>query len=191
MSAVTIASWLLTYLVHSTVLLGAAWLVSRHLGDRRLALQETLLRTALIGGLLTTTLQIGFGVEPVGGALAIADFSQPEVVAAGGNATTSVVAGDSLFSATPTIHSQTLDSWPVALLSLWGLGSLLAMLVLGPRPQTAPEDTSFSSRGAAPRPPGRRYGSAKVSSAEHVCRHRGAVCHGNPASGDLLPGACC
>jgi beta-lactamase regulating signal transducer with metallopeptidase domain len=131
MSAVTIASWLLTYLVHSTVLLGAAWLVSRHLGDRRLALQETLLRTALIGGLLTTTLQIGFGVEPVGGALAIADFSQPEVVAAGGNATTSVVAGDSLFSATPTIHSQTLDSWPVALLSLWGLGSLLAMLVLG------------------------------------------------------------
>jgi beta-lactamase regulating signal transducer with metallopeptidase domain len=131
MSTATITSWLLTYLIHSTVLLGAAWLATRILGDRRLALQETLLRTALIGGLLTTTLQVGFGVEPVGGAMAIADFSQTEVVASGGSATTGVVASDIALSPTPAIRHQTLDSWPVALLSLWGLGSILALLVLG------------------------------------------------------------
>jgi len=131
MSTATITSWILTYLIHSTVLLAAAWLITRILGDRRLALQETLLRTALIGGLLTTTLQVGFGVEPVGGALAIADLSQTEIVAPGDSATTGVAASEIALSPTPASHSQALWSWPVALLSLWGLGSLLAFLALG------------------------------------------------------------
>ena len=131
MSTATISSWLLTYLIHSTVLLGTAWLATRILGNRRLALQETLLRTALIGGLLTTTLQVGFGVEPIGGALAIADFSQTEFVATRGSATGGVVARDIALSPAPAIRHQTLDSWPVALLWLWGLGSILALLVLG------------------------------------------------------------
>ena len=131
MSTATITSWLLTYLIHSTVLLGTAWLATRILGDRRLALQETFLRTALIGGLLTATLQVGFGVEPVGGALAITDFSSTEVVAIRNSATTDIVASDIALSPTPAIRHQTLDSWPVALLSLWGLGSILALLVLG------------------------------------------------------------
>ena len=127
MSTATITSWLLTYLIHSTVLLGAAWLATRILGDRRLALQETFLRTALIGGLLTTTLQVGFGVEPVGEALAITDFSQTEVVAARGSATASVA--DNKITALPMPAIR--HAWPVALLSLWSLGSLLALLVLG------------------------------------------------------------
>jgi beta-lactamase regulating signal transducer with metallopeptidase domain len=129
MSTPTIASWLLTYLIHSTVLLGAAWLMTRVLGDRRLALQETLLRTALIGGLLTTTLQVGFGVEPVGGAMAIADFSQTKVFAASDTAADGGVTRDTALSPTSSIRHH-LDSWPVALLSLWALGSLLALLVL-------------------------------------------------------------
>jgi beta-lactamase regulating signal transducer with metallopeptidase domain len=129
MSTTAITTWLLTYLIHSTVLLGATWLATRILGDRRLALQETLLRIALIGGLLTSTLQVGFGIEPIGGELAIADFSQSEVVAA--SAVTSVVAGDIALSPTPALSSRTLDSWPAALLSLWAVGSMLALLVLG------------------------------------------------------------
>ena len=40
--------WLLTYLLHSTVLLGAAWLVRLALGERRLAVQEAVLRAALV-----------------------------------------------------------------------------------------------------------------------------------------------
>ena len=131
MSTATITSWLLTYLIHSTVLLGAAWLATRILGDRRFALQETLLRTALIGGLLTATLQVGLGVEPVGGSLAIADLSQMEVVAPRGSATTGVIASDIALSPTPANRHQTLNSWPVVLLSLWGLASILALLVLG------------------------------------------------------------
>ena len=129
MSTAIITSWLLTYLIHSTVLLGAAWLVARSLGCRRLALQEILLRTALIGGLLTTTLQVGLGVEPVGGALAVADLSQTEIGAA--TTTVGVIASDLSLSPAPDLSSQTLASWPVALISLWALGSMFALLTLG------------------------------------------------------------
>ena len=63
--------WLLTYLLHSTVLLGAAWLVRLALGERRLAVQEAVLRAALVGGFVTASLQIGLDVRPIGGALAV------------------------------------------------------------------------------------------------------------------------
>ena len=126
MSTATITSWLLTYLVHSTILLGAASLIARFLGDRRLALQEILLRTALIGGLLTASLQVGFGVEPIGGSLAIADSSQTEVLATGASLSVS----DAILSPAPVISYKTLENWPAALLSLWGLGTILALLIV-------------------------------------------------------------
>jgi hypothetical protein len=69
MTQTTIVSWLLTSLVHSTILLGTAWAVSRLLGERRLSLQETLLRLALVSGLLTSGLQLGLGVQPLAGKL--------------------------------------------------------------------------------------------------------------------------
>src|SRR5438105_9791511 len=59
MSAPPIASsllaWLLTYLIHSTVLLGVAWLVTRR---RRLepAAVEVLWKVALVAGLVTGTI---------------------------------------------------------------------------------------------------------------------------------------
>ncbi len=135
MSTTIITSWLLTYLIHSTILLGAAWLGSRFLGDRRLALQETLLRTALIGGLLTTTLQVGAGVEPIGGALAIDGLVRPDAVTAAAarddGATISVAAHNIIISTPPTLSDRAGGLWPIALLSLWGCGSMLALLVLG------------------------------------------------------------
>jgi beta-lactamase regulating signal transducer with metallopeptidase domain len=131
MSTATITTWLLTYLAHSTILLGAAWLIARPLGDRRLALQEILLRTALVGGLLTATLQVGVGVEPVGGSFAIADLSPVEAIATSGDTTATASAGETSLSSTPTTHSPARGIWPVALLSLWGLGSMLALLALG------------------------------------------------------------
>ena len=63
--------WLLTYLVHSTVLLGAAWLARVALRERRLALQEAVLRAALVGGFVTASLQVGLDLRPLGGALAV------------------------------------------------------------------------------------------------------------------------
>ena len=131
MNTTTIASWLLTYLIHSTTLLGAAWLISRILGDRRLALQETLLRTALIGGLLTTTLQIGLNVEPIGGALTINGFSHSETVATNIGAAAEAGASDFAVLPTPAARKRADDLRPTALLSLWGIGSLMALLVLG------------------------------------------------------------
>ncbi|MBD3873512.1 MAG: M56 family metallopeptidase, partial [Acidobacteria bacterium] len=135
MNATIITSWLLTYLVHSTILLGAAWLASCMLADRRLALQETLLRTALIGGLLTTTLQVGVGIEPIGGALAIDGLARPDAVTAvsarNDGVTTSAAAPSSAISTPPSGSDRVRGFWPIALLSLWACGSLLALLVIG------------------------------------------------------------
>jgi beta-lactamase regulating signal transducer with metallopeptidase domain len=131
MNSAIITSWLLTYLVHSTILLGSAWLISRILADRRLALQEVLLRTALIGGLLTATAQVGLGFEPIGGALAIDGFSVSETVAVSHGATTDAASDDIVPSHTSINRAQAEALWPAALLSLWCIGSLLATLVLG------------------------------------------------------------
>lgn len=57
-------SWLLTYAVHSSVLLGAVWLLLRWLPPRGLLLRERLWKLALIGPLLTASLQLGLGARP-------------------------------------------------------------------------------------------------------------------------------
>jgi HEAT repeat protein/beta-lactamase regulating signal transducer with metallopeptidase domain len=56
MTAPTLFAWLLTYLIHSTVLLGLAWLVTRR---RRLepAASDLLWKVALLAGLVTGTIQ--------------------------------------------------------------------------------------------------------------------------------------
>jgi beta-lactamase regulating signal transducer with metallopeptidase domain/biopolymer transport protein ExbD len=55
----TALAWLATFLVHSTLLCGAAWLLSRVL--RAAKLRELVWRTALVGGLLTAILQTALG----------------------------------------------------------------------------------------------------------------------------------
>lgn len=68
--AASVLAWLGTYVVHSTVLLVAAWgacgLVSRRRSRRDVlpALREGFWRVALLGGLATTTAQLAFDVEP-------------------------------------------------------------------------------------------------------------------------------
>jgi beta-lactamase regulating signal transducer with metallopeptidase domain/photosystem II stability/assembly factor-like uncharacterized protein len=57
--------WLLTYAVHSTLLLGLAWLCTRYVRSYRL--KEILWKTALVGGILTTTLQVALGISPLTG----------------------------------------------------------------------------------------------------------------------------
>jgi hypothetical protein len=64
-------AWLSTYLLHSTVLLAPALLLGRWLGSTRLSLQESVLRVALIGGLLTASVQSGLGWEAATGSIAI------------------------------------------------------------------------------------------------------------------------
>jgi HEAT repeat protein/beta-lactamase regulating signal transducer with metallopeptidase domain len=73
------ASWLLTYAVHSTLLLGGAALATRYVVQAH-AIRETLWKTALLGGLVTTSLQIGLGVVPVTGARTLAAASEASPV---------------------------------------------------------------------------------------------------------------
>jgi BlaR1 peptidase M56 len=54
-------AWLLTYALHSTVLLTGAWAVSRRLRGRSLRFQETLWRCALAGALVTASAQLALG----------------------------------------------------------------------------------------------------------------------------------
>ncbi len=63
---VELLAWVLTYLLHSSVLLGAAWFASRALGERRRT-REALLVAAALGGLLTSGAQVALGFEPLGG----------------------------------------------------------------------------------------------------------------------------
>src|SRR5262249_28787806 len=61
-------AWLLTYAVHSTVLIGGVWLAERTGLLRSLRLRDLAWRTALVGGLVTATLQLAAGLTPIGGA---------------------------------------------------------------------------------------------------------------------------
>jgi beta-lactamase regulating signal transducer with metallopeptidase domain len=65
MHAVMIA-WVVTYLLHSTIVVLGAWLLERRWGDRPERM-SAVWKTALVGGLLTATVQTGLGVAPVAG----------------------------------------------------------------------------------------------------------------------------
>ncbi len=71
MRAELIGSWLLTYLLHSTLLLGTAWIIT-HRGVRSPALRDLIWKTALLGGLVTASVQVGSGWTPLAGAMALA-----------------------------------------------------------------------------------------------------------------------
>lgn len=62
--------WLLTYAVHSTLLLGGAWLLAGRFSSHRV--REALWKTALFGGFLTATGQTVLRIEPVAGRLIVA-----------------------------------------------------------------------------------------------------------------------
>jgi Zn-dependent protease with chaperone function len=59
-----LVAWLLTYLVHSTVLLGGAWLLVRVALVRSNQARDVLWKAALVGGLLTATSQVALHLEP-------------------------------------------------------------------------------------------------------------------------------
>src|SRR5215210_2115993 len=60
-------AWLLTYTLHSTLFLGLAWLASRRLARRMPAVEEAVWRFALVAGLITASLQLAVGREPLTG----------------------------------------------------------------------------------------------------------------------------
>lgn len=66
MSRADLSAWLLTYAVHSTLLIGGVWLLVRRGLIRSHHLQDTFWKAALVGGLLTATAQTALGIRPQG-----------------------------------------------------------------------------------------------------------------------------
>ncbi len=62
-------AWLLTYLIHSTLLLMVAAAATRWLSERSVAWGQLVWRGALFGGLLTASLQVAFDLAPRAGRL--------------------------------------------------------------------------------------------------------------------------
>src|SRR5690348_12122003 len=65
------AAWLLTYLVHSTLLLLVAWLVTSRTRVSDVA-RDIIWKCALVGGLVTASVQLSVAREPLGGQLDLA-----------------------------------------------------------------------------------------------------------------------
>jgi beta-lactamase regulating signal transducer with metallopeptidase domain/HEAT repeat protein len=61
-----VAGWLLTYAIHSTILLGLAWLLAERLREQH-AWLDWVWKLALVGALVTTTAQSALRVQPLGG----------------------------------------------------------------------------------------------------------------------------
>src|SRR5438309_4018854 len=79
----SLLAWLLTYLIHSTVLLGVAWLVTRR-GRLEPAASDLLWKVALLASLVTGTIQSRLELAtpaavtlPVGTLPQVAPLSQP------------------------------------------------------------------------------------------------------------------
>ncbi|MDY6877877.1 MAG: SUMF1/EgtB/PvdO family nonheme iron enzyme [Chloroflexota bacterium] len=68
-------SWLLTYAIHSTLLLGLIWLITLYVRSHRL--KDLLWKTALVGGVLTATFQVFWGLKPLTGQLDLLSSSEP------------------------------------------------------------------------------------------------------------------
>jgi len=116
MSDITLpaAAWLLTYALHSTLLLCAAALLAR--GLRGEAWRETLWKAALVGGLVTSTAQSVSGYRaPVGGwALAPAAESASPSLAQTENAATTPPAADHADSAAASAEAAATASGEAA-----------------------------------------------------------------------------
>ena len=74
-SSAAVLSWLLTYAIHSTILLGAAMAIAAWFADEH-AWLDLVWKTALLGPLVTASVQVGAQVIPLGGRWHIATAAE-------------------------------------------------------------------------------------------------------------------
>ncbi|HEV8196062.1 MAG TPA: HEAT repeat domain-containing protein [Gemmatimonadales bacterium] len=151
-----LSGWLLTYLLHSTLLLVAAWIVAPRFRSHRV--REMLWKTALFGGFVTATGQSLLRVSPLAGrmtvptrAAAAVEGTQPNSALSDNKNTTKADADDAEVttdgaesSATPNISASSANSAKSAfvpavsretmLVLSWAIGAaFLLALYLGRR----------------------------------------------------------
>jgi beta-lactamase regulating signal transducer with metallopeptidase domain len=146
-------AWMLTYLLHSTLLLGLAWLVSKPLSRWSVAAEETVWKLALVGALCTASLQLAAGWQPLAGQWKLADLGA--AVRQTENAGAGLVPVRVGASPAPTLRShevrakvEDLSSLPAAstvaspslpsasalgvfALGIWALGALVLLAAFG------------------------------------------------------------
>ncbi len=133
-------AWLLTYLLHSTLLLGLAWLASKPLARWSVAAEETMWKLALVGALVTASLQLAAGWEPAAGRWRLAEVSPAASVMADRTDRTDwtdrkpametalplrVSRTGLPVAATPGSEQPSTPWLPAAILGLWALGATL------------------------------------------------------------------
>jgi beta-lactamase regulating signal transducer with metallopeptidase domain/predicted nucleic acid-binding Zn-ribbon protein len=143
-------AWMLTYLLHSTLLLGLAWLASKPLSRWSVAAEEMVWKLALVGALFTASLQLAAGWQPLAGQWRLADLGgtaavmvPSEPVGAGlvparvgeGSAFTieshAVRARIENRTALPAAPTRSLPSAAALALGAWALGALVLLAAFG------------------------------------------------------------
>ena len=145
-----VSAWGLSYLIHSTLLLGAVWVIFR---ARRLSpgWQDTLWKAALIGGLVTATWQtVGLGNDPLGGRIHLevagVETPAPSPGTSFVHDPAPLVSGETFQSLPPValttprgyllqlanrVRTAAAHGWPQLLLGGWVLGAVLCLARLG------------------------------------------------------------
>ncbi|HEX9942685.1 MAG TPA: M56 family metallopeptidase [Thermoanaerobaculia bacterium] len=122
-------AWMLTYLLHSTLLLGLAWLASKPLSRWSVAAEEAVWRLALVGAILTASLQVATGWEPVAGRWRLADTS---VAALNENVGAGLVPARAEASFAPThIQPERLSRRSAPAWAPWGKGGHIGLPLRG------------------------------------------------------------
>ena len=131
--AVPVAAWLLTYAVHSTLLLAAAWLATRWL--RGSAARDLLWKLAAFSALITATAQSTWlsrePAEESAAKSAVATWEPPVIVRiAVANEPAPV---QSEFTAPATTNRRQLPSWQTLLVLGWTLGATATLILFARR----------------------------------------------------------
>jgi beta-lactamase regulating signal transducer with metallopeptidase domain len=131
-------AWLLTYLLHSTLLLGLAWLVARPLGRWSAAAEEAVWKLALVGALFTASLQLAAGFEPAAGRWSLPSNAGPAAIVAEPAVDLAVRDAAPTFRAAPRPEAAPaapiqetrlpMPSLPALALGLWGLGAFVLLM---------------------------------------------------------------
>ncbi|MFL6237038.1 MAG: M56 family metallopeptidase [Thermoanaerobaculia bacterium] len=144
-------AWMLTYLLHSTLLLGLAWLASKPLSRWSVAAEEMVWKLALVGALFTASLQLAAGWQPLAGQWRLADLggtaaavTVPSESAGAGLVPVRVGEGSLLTiqshavraksvnpPSLPAAPARSLPSAAALILGAWALGALVLLAAFG------------------------------------------------------------
>ena len=128
MTAADVLAWLLTYALHSTLVLGGVWLLRARGPVRSLLLRDLFWKAALVGGLLTATAQTALRQGSWGEALALPAARPAVLVPHSGLPMPMPMSGER----SPAMGAATTGpAFPIASMVLLGWAGVAALALLG------------------------------------------------------------